>query len=57
MCGAIAWDPYNLLSHAKQGPAITRALRQFDIDEEIGYLHELTVHTERLEAITFLSHA
>ena len=49
--------PDDLLTHTQQGPAITGALRQFDIDEEIGDLHLMTVHAKRLEAVSFLADA
>jgi len=44
MSGAVAGNPNHLFSHTQQGPAITRTLREFGINEEIGDLHLVTVH-------------
>ena len=57
MSGAIARHPDHPLAHAEQGPTLTGALWQLDVDEEIRELHLMPIHPERFEAISVLADA
>ena len=49
---AVSRHPDNRIPRTQQRPGIPRALGQFLVDEKIRQLHRMTVHADRLKAVT-----